>query len=198
MHKHLLCKQVSNLLLITAAHKNSPANQENSSSTLPLDVRLNSSVSGPSRNEKGLSFFSQESSTLKLDTQSNSASAVNSQKMSPVLGDAIYDSSTNTEGSCIVKTSHLASDYETFSLQASDLCKQVTNLLLAELPIRTAQPTRKTLCPLYRWTSGFQAFLALLVTKIVCPPSASKGLPYPWTPSPIWHQLSTPRQGDQS
>lgn len=44
------------------------------------------------------------SRSMQLDAQSNSASVIDSQTGSQFLGDAICDSSTNIEGSCIVKT----------------------------------------------------------------------------------------------
>ena len=87
-----------------AADTNSTASQENSSSTLPLDVRSNLSTSGFSHDEKSSSFFSQEGSTLALDAQCNSSSVVHSQTGSRVLADSIAESSTNVDDSCVVKT----------------------------------------------------------------------------------------------
>ena len=60
--------------------------------------------SGSSRDENSSSSFSRESSSLVLDAQSNSSSAVDSHTGTRDLADAICDGITNVEGSCIAKT----------------------------------------------------------------------------------------------
>ena len=71
---------------------------------LDMNVKETASVSGSCINENRSSSFSQESSTLALDAQSNSSSVVDSHTGTQDLADAGCDGSTNVEVSCVVKT----------------------------------------------------------------------------------------------
>ena len=88
-------------------HRNTSSTRGGVRQTTPIpaltSIKTFPPPSGSSRDENSSSSFSQESSTLVLDAQSNSSSVVDSHTGTQDLADAICDGITNVEGSCEVK-----------------------------------------------------------------------------------------------
>ena len=137
----------------------------------PSDMNFENttSVSGCSLDEKCSPSYNQESSTLPLDAQSNSSSVVDCQTGSQVLDDAICESSTNVEGSCVATT--------------------VTETLDVMPPSDTSPPSGSYACQTISsaptCVSGSAATRPLISVEVT-PPSIPSLMSIQTTPPPWW------------